>query len=177
MNSDWLCFNKARQGDDKSWRILIEKYQTRLSALALLITGSAAAADDIVQETFVKAMAAKVRNSNGTVQGYLGTIAYRLAVKESKRNRRYVEISELDRHETRDNPLENILNNERDRMVASVIRNLDNEHRDILLLRFYAGHSYDEIADLLNIPLGTVKSRIFYAVKSCRDMLREKGVL
>jgi len=55
-------------------------------------------------------------------------------------------------------------------MVASAINNLDNAHRDILLLRFYAGLSYDEIAVLLDIPLGTVKSRIFYAVKSCRDM-------
>jgi len=177
VNSDWHCFIKAQKGDEKSWRLLIEKYQTRLSALALLITGSSTAVDDIVQDTFLKAMAAKIKNSDGTVQGYLGTIAYRLAVKESKRNQRYVEISELDRHESGDNPLENILNNERDRMVASAINNLDNAHRDILLLRFYAGLSYDEIAVLLDIPLGTVKSRIFYAVKSCRDMLTEKGVL
>ena len=177
MNSDWQCFYKAQQGDKNSWRALIEKYQSRLSALALLITGSATAADDIVQDTFLKALAAHVGNNNGTVQGYLGTIAFRLAVKESKRNQRNVEINALDLPDSGDNPLEKILVNERDRLVASAIRNLDNEHRDILLLRFYAGHSYEEIANLIDKPLGTVKSRIFYAVKSCRDLLKKKGVL
>jgi RNA polymerase sigma-70 factor (ECF subfamily) len=177
VNSDWQCFIEARQGDEKSWRLMMEKYQPRLSALVLLITGSSAAADDIVQETFIRAMAARINNRNGTVQGYLGTIAYRLAVKERNREQRNVEFSGLDLPELKENPLENILNNERDRLTASAIGELDNDHRDILLLRFYAGHSYEKIADLLNIPLGTVKSRIFYAVKTCRNKLKEKGVL
>jgi RNA polymerase sigma-70 factor, ECF subfamily len=177
VNSDWLCFIKARQGDEFSWRRLVDKYQPRLSALVLLITGSSASTDDIVQETFVKAMNARINSRNGTVPGYLGTIAWRLAIKEMRRDQKNVEINERDLHAPQDNPLENILNNERDREVASVIRELNDEHRDILLLRFYAGHSYEKIADLLNIPLGTVKSRIFYAVKTCRDKLKKKGVL
>lgn len=177
MNSDWLCFYNARRGDENSWRVLIKKYQARLSALALMITGSSTAADDIVQDTFLKALAARVRNNNGTVRGYLGTIAYRLAVKESKRRQRNVDIGKLEMPDSADNPLENILISERDQLVASAIRNLDNEHRDILLLRFYAGHNYEEIANLTDIPLGTVKSRIFYAVKACREILKKKGVL
>jgi len=176
VNSDWDYFLRAQSGDNTSWRVLVEKYQTRLTALALLITSSSSVADDIVQETFVKAFASRVKDMKGAVSGYLGTIAYRLALKESKRIKRHVEIDEIDIEDAHADPLENVLINERDRIVASVINKLENDHRDIVLLRFYADNSYEEIADILNIPIGTVKSRIFYAVKTCRELLKNKGV-
>jgi RNA polymerase sigma-70 factor (ECF subfamily) len=160
-----------------AWRVLIGDYQTRLTALALLITGSSAAAEDVVQETFVRALRARIKNTAGSVGGFLGTIAYRLALKEAKRQRRNVRLDSEDMPDNSRNPLESILSDERDRHVAEAIGALGAEHRDVLLLRCYGGQSYDEIARLLQIPVGTVKSRIFYAVKSCREMLRRKGVL
>lgn len=177
LNADWDWFLRARNGDENAWRVLIDMHQTRLAALALFITGSAAAADDVVQETFVRALGARIGNHAGSVQGYLGTIAYRLAVKESRRTRKDVELDGIAIADSRANPLENMLTEERDRMVARVIGNLTIEHRDVLVLRFYGDKSYEEIANLLKIPVGTVKSRLFYAVKSCRDELRSKGVL
>jgi len=129
-----------------------------------------------VQETFIRALNAELKNTVGTVQGYLATIAYRLALKETKRARRNVELNEFDQLDQKPNPLDIVLINERDRLVADAIRSLDVDHRDALVLRFYGGHSFDEIAGLLKIPPGTVKSRVFYAVKSCRQLLREKGV-
>lgn len=177
MNSKWDCLIRAQQGDETSCREVIKQYQTRLTALALLITGSAAAADDVVQETFIRALVAKLKNTKGTVLGFLGAIAYRLALKESKRIRRNVNLDRLDLLDQTPNPLDNVLIDERDRLVARAIGTLNADHRDVLVLRFYGGHSYEEIAELLKIPLGTVKSRLFYAVKSCREILREKGVL
>lgn len=173
---EWDSFNRARNGDEKAWRILMTKYRVRLSALALLITGSGCAAEDIVQETFVRALDAKIKDRSGTVHGFLGTIAYRLAVKEARRSRRNVDLHVQALTDDGDSPIQLVLNNERDRAVAEAIHSLNQEHRDTLLLRYYGGHSYEEIADLLDVPIGTVKSRIFYAVKSCRDMLRRKGV-
>ena len=177
VNSDWECFIRARRGDETAWRALVGRHQARLLALALFITGSATAADDVVQETFVRALGASVRHSTGTVQGFFGTIAYRLALKEAKRTRRNVKLDGLDLPDRGNDALDSILNNERDRFVAKAIETLDAEHRDVLVLRFYCGHSYEEIASILQAPLGTVKSRIFYAVKSCRQILRQKGVL
>lgn len=177
MISEWECLIRAQSGDEKSCRVLFDLYQTRLTALALLITGSTAAAADVVQETFVRALRAKLRNTGGTVTGFLGTIAYRLAIKESKRSNRNVDIAGLERLDEKTNPLDVILVDERDRLVAHAIGSLDIDHRDALVLRFYGGHSFDEIAELLDIPLGTVKSRVFYAVRSCREKLRKKGVL
>jgi RNA polymerase sigma-70 factor (ECF subfamily) len=177
LNSDWDCLLRARRGEKESCRELIEKHQSRLTALALLITGCAAAADDVVQETFVRALNAKLQNTAGTVHGFLGTIAYRLALKESSRTGRNVDLGSFDPPDRTPGPLENVLIDERDRLVAGAIGALDTDHRDVLVLRFYGGHSYEEIAGLLKVPLGTVKSRLFYAVKSCREMLHNKGVL
>jgi RNA polymerase sigma-70 factor (ECF subfamily) len=160
-----------------AWRVLIGQHQTRLLALALFITGSATAADDVVQETFVRALGAKIKHTTGTVQGFLGTIAYRLALREVERARRNAELDGLNLPDHGRNALDSVLSDERDRMVAEAIGTLDPEHRDVLILRFYGGHSYEEIADILQAPLGTIKSRIFYAVKSCRETLRQKGVL
>jgi RNA polymerase sigma-70 factor (ECF subfamily) len=177
LNLDWECLIRAQRREEIACRELIGQYQSRLMALALVITGSPAAAADVVQETFIRALDAKLKNTTGTVQGFLGTIAYRLALKESKQAKRNVELNDLDSLDQKPNPLDDVLIDERDRLVAQAIRTLDVGHRDALILRFYGGHSFEEIAGLLKIPLGTAKSRIFYAVKSCREILREKGVL
>ena len=177
MNSDWDCFDRARRGDETAWRVLVGQHQTRLTALALFITGSATAAQDVVQETFVRAIRARISNYTGTVRGFLGTIAYRLALKEVNRERRQVEVDARNLNDPGQNPLEDVLSDERDRLVAETIGQLEAEHREVLTPRFYGEYSYEEIAKLLNVPLGTVKSRIFYAVKNCRENLQQKGVL
>jgi DNA-directed RNA polymerase specialized sigma24 family protein len=97
--ADWSVFERARRGDEEAWRDLTARYQARLTALALFVTRSPTVAEDVVQETFLRA------------------------------------------------------------------------------LRFYGGHSYEEIALLLRVPLGTVKSRIFHGVQHCRKMISEKGLL
>jgi len=66
---------------------------------------------------------------------------------------------------------------ETDRLIVRAIHMLAIEHREVLTLRFFGGHSYEEIARMMEIPIGTVKSRIFYAMKTCREKLKEQGVL
>jgi len=176
-SADWERLLRAQGGDESAWRVLVGQHQTRLTALALFITGSAAAADDVVQETFIRAQRAKTKSVTGTVQGFLGTIAYRLALKEVRRAKRNVALDNLEITDSGRTPLDSLLHDERERLIADAIGALDEGHRDVLILRLYSGHSYEEIARILDIPLGTVKSRVFYAVKSCRETLRQKGVL
>jgi RNA polymerase sigma-70 factor (ECF subfamily) len=177
VDEDWECFRRARGGDEEAWQALWKRYRARLAALALLITGSGTAADDVVQETFVRAMGAQIKDASGTVHGLLGTIAYRLAVKEAQRTRRHVRLERMEPPDRGASPMQQVLDTERERIIAEAIEHLGAEHRDVLLLRFYGGHGYAEMADLLDLPLGTVKSRLFYAIQSCRDILRRKGVL
>ena len=177
VNSDWECFFRARDGDSPAWHEILERHQSRLAALALLMTGSAAASDDIVQETFLRAFKSRIHHRQGSVRGFLTTIAYRLALKETQHEKRKVELDSGSIEDRNCDPLERLLSSERDRHIAKAIRSLDNDHRDVLTLRFYGDHSYDDIAKLMNIPIGTVKSRMFYAVKRCREHLREKGII
>jgi len=177
VTPDWDCLFRARKGDEAAWRELAECFQPRLTALALVITRSATAAEDIVQETFLRAHRSRLSNTDGSLGGYLGTIAYRLAVKESQHARRQTETFTRDAADDTSNPLERLLTSERDRLVAAAVASLDDCHRDVLLLRFYGDHSYDQIARLLQIPVGTVKSRMFHAVRSCRELLCQQGVL
>jgi len=177
VKPDWVSFLRAKSGDREVWHKLINNYRSRLLAIALLITGSPLSAEDVVQETFVRAFDADISHVDGSVRGYLGTITYRLAVKESERMKRFVDINKQNLVDSKNDPLDKMLSDERDRYKAEAIRSLDKQHLDVLTLRFYGDLSYEEIADLLEKPLGTVKSRIFYAIKSCRNLLKEKGFL
>lgn len=177
MDPEWDCLIRAQQGERFAWVSLVAGTQTRLLALALLITGSRAAAEDVVQETFSRALAAKLKNTSGTAFGFLSTIAYRLALKDVRRRNRHVDAEHHELVDSASSPLDDILTDERDRAVARAIRELDEVHREVLVMRFYGGHSYEQIAEVLGIPIGTVKSRMFYAVRSCREVLRQAGVL
>lgn len=177
MNPDWEILRRARNGDPSSWRELLYAYLPRLKALAYFITGSAAAADDIVQETMFKAIRAQIGHQTGSLGGFLGTIAFRLAVKESQYQEKSVGLDGLDPPDGTNSPLDSIIKNEQEHILARAIKELDREHSEVLLLRFYGNLSYDEISRELDIPVGTAKSRVFYAVKTCRQKLKEKGIL
>jgi RNA polymerase sigma-70 factor (ECF subfamily) len=177
LSLDWECFKRARDGDAPAGREVMDFCQGRILTLALLLTGSTAAADDIVQETIIRAFDGNIRHTDGTAEGYLVTIAYRLSLKETGRLKRNKDIEAIELPDPAGNPIEGLLNDERDRSIARAIWTLTDEHRDVLVLRFYGGHSYEEIAQILTIPVGTVKSRIFNAVKSVREQLRMKGII
>ncbi len=175
--SAWECLERAQKGDEGAWQELVRRYYPSLLKTTSLITGSMESAKDLVQETFVKMLQTKPKHHQGDVGGYLSTIAYRLALKEKAR---YQKSRSLDEDELADesaSALENVVIEENQKYLIRAIQSLSEEHRDILILRFYGNHSYEKIAELTQLPLGTVKSRIFYAVKSCQEKLRKEGVL
>jgi RNA polymerase sigma-70 factor (ECF subfamily) len=177
MIADWELLERARRGDETSWRELFQRHHRSLVKIAFLITGSMEAAKDLAQETFVRLLRSKIGHTRGSFKGYLSTIAYRLALKEKRRRLRNGGIDGLEIADGNPSPLEATLRDERQRLVAQAMGTLSDDHRDILILRFYGDHSYDEIAQITNVPMGTVKSRMYYAVKACREKLSEKGVL
>lgn len=177
MNSDWEEFLKAQSGDQKAWRLIFKKYNKFLLRFAFLILGSFDRARDIVQETFIRLSQTKPRHFEGNFKSYLTVIAYRLAMKEKRRLKIFTKIMEDQSAENANAFLEDQIETETQRQIYKIISELSDDHRDILILRFYGGQSYEGIAETLNIPIGTVKSRMFYAVKSCQKKLREKGIL
>lgn len=177
MISDWDYLARARDGDEKASVFIFNKYNKFVIRMTSLITGSLDSGKDIFQETFFRLLNNRITHQQGNFKTYLTTIAYRLALKEKYRvNRFQSEISE-DFKDNSDSPIEKKINEETQNNVFNAVHSLKPDQRDILVLRFYGDHSYEEISDITHLPLGTVKSRIFYAVKACKKNLKERGVL
>lgn len=150
-----------------------------LWGFALRLTGGdRARAEDVVQETLLRAWRTPevLGASTGTARAWLFTVARRLVIDEwrSSRSRREVLAAEppeprTDAHEPSDDVLEAWL-------VADALARLSEEHRQVILLCYFAGSSVTEAAARLGIPPGTVKSRTHYALRSLRLVLQEMGV-
>lgn len=177
MNTDWDYLTYAKNGDEKAAEFLFRKYSKPIIKMAALITGSLDSAKDILQETFLRLIYKKVKHREGNFKTYVTTIAYRLALKEKYRTNRSYSINEKDFVNENDSTVKDHSDKETKSTIFSVINSLPLNQREILVLRFYGGHSYEEIARITKLPLGTVKSRIFYAVKACGSKLKLRGVI
>ncbi len=177
MISDWNYLQKARKGDQEALNLLYEKFSKSLLRMTSLITGSVDSAKDVVQETFIRLITKRIKHQDGNFKSFVATIAYRLALKERSRSQRNKHIFSDEHIDSTPSPIEIQIREEQRILLFKTISNLPEQQRDILVLRFYGELSYEKIAETTQLPIGTVKSRIFYAVKECRNILREKGVL
>lgn len=177
MTSDWDYFDRARNGDENAWNFLFNRYYKLLLNISLLISGSIDVAKDLTQETFIRMINAKVKHREGSFKTYISTIAYRLALKEKDHLKRNVNLENLNIPDDTSSPHELVIKTERENYIVRTVASLPEHQKEILILRLYGEQSYEDIARLMNLPLGTVKSRIFYAVKFCREKLLEKGII
>ena len=176
MISDWNYLTRAKNGDNEACEKIFHKYHNQLLNITAMITGSVDSAKDVVQETFKRILEKRITHFEGSFKAYLTTTAYRLALKEKYRRDRLISDKQADNIDNY-NVLDNHIIDETQKIVFSTINAMKDTYKEILVLRFYGNHSYEEISDILNVPIGTVKSRIFYAVKECRILLKKKGIL
>ncbi|OGT30496.1 MAG: RNA polymerase sigma factor RpoE [Gammaproteobacteria bacterium RBG_16_51_14] len=173
--TDQQLIDRVKRGDKSAFDLLVLKYQHRITNLVSRFVRNPSDAQDVTQEAFIKAYRA-LPNFRGESAFY--TWMYRIAVNTAKnylavQSRRPIEaeqdISEIEQIEG-DNALkeqatpENMLL--RDELQATVIRAIENLPADLqmaLTLREIEGLSYDEIAVVMECPIGTVRSRIFRA--------------
>lgn len=157
----------------------VRKYQDRLFNTVLHVTGSREESEDVVQEAFVQAflkLSTFQRNS-----GFY-TWLYRIAVNTavSRRRRKRVEASldngkEQGGHEPHDRTEaveDRVLREERAKLLQSAMAALPEDFRSILVLREMEGFDYEQIAEVLDLPLGTVRSRLHRARIQLRDFLK-----
>ena len=176
-SDEWKLLDRARRGSEACWKKLVEMFYPPLMRMTFLITGSMEATQDVVQESFIKLLYLKPKHQQGQLNAYLSTIVYRSALKERRRLLNHVNLDNIDAVDHSSNPMSLVLKEERERLIFQAIEALDDVHREVLVLRFYGEHSYDEIAQIMDLPLGTVKSRVFYAVRKCREDLQKRGLL
>jgi RNA polymerase sigma factor (sigma-70 family) len=177
MIPDWELMHRARDGDESAWRELTRRHRPRLIKLCLLIARDMQASEDITEETLLRLLHYGREQEGGSFSSLTSTIAYRAALKERSKQKKLQPLEGVERADNEISALDHIMKSERDIQLMKAIHSLDESHRDILILRFYGDHSYEEISKLTSLPLGTVKSRIFYAVKHCRELLKDEGFM
>jgi RNA polymerase sigma-70 factor (ECF subfamily) len=174
--TQWI--EAARRGDPAGFACLVCKYQQKLCGALLDICGSQHEAEDVTQEAFVQAHC-KLENFAGGSAFY--TWLYRIAMNIAiTRHRRRKKESSLDqsRQRTGDEPHddgeraeEKLLREERAQHVRLALEQLNSEHRKILVLREIEGCDYQTISKMLELPIGTVRSRLNRARLQLRDKL------
>ena len=171
---------RARGGDQEAFTQLIVQYQVPLYNMALRMVGGPDDAADIAQEAFLRAWE-KIRTlRDAPFKSWLFQIAANLCYDHFRRGRRYGVMPEEDQTGNvvglgiaTPDPQERAEANERNRLVRQSIQALEHDMRIAIVLRDVNGMAYDEIASVLRVPLGTVKSRIARARAQVQERLQQ----
>jgi len=181
---DQLLVERVQQGDKKAFDILVAKYQHKIVKLISRYIRDQAEVLDVAQDAFIKAYRA-LPKFRGESAFY--TWLYRIAINTAKnylvaQGRRLpdtdVEIDVAEQYEgaseLRDNatPERLLLKDEIERTVFEAIEQLPEDLRTAITLRELEGLSYEEIADAMGCPIGTVRSRIFRARETIHNKLK-----
>jgi RNA polymerase sigma-70 factor (ECF subfamily) len=179
---DAQLIDEALRGDSAAFGRLVTKYQDRLYNNLVHVAGSADLAYDIVQDALVQAyLKLETFQQASTFYTWLYRIAFNLALSERRRRRPSLSIErarETIGHEPADPgppPAARMEQQEQAQQVQAALARLSDEHRAILVLREIDGCAYEEIAHMLDLPLGTIRSRLHRARLQLRDQM--KGML
>jgi RNA polymerase sigma-70 factor (ECF subfamily) len=175
--AEWV--RRSCSGDARAFGRLVERYQGRLLNAVTRTVGRQADAEDIVQEAFMRAFEAIDRfRQRSTFYTWLYRIAFNLVASVHRQRRRFsnpgeaAPVEELEADNTA-NPGAHAEANEQRHRVQQAINELSETFRVPLVLREIEGMNYGEIGEVLRIPVGTVKSRIYRARLDLRDKLRD----
>jgi RNA polymerase sigma-70 factor (ECF subfamily) len=173
---DRQLVRRIQAGDRQAFETLLDAYEARIYRLALRFTGSVPDAEDVTQEIFLG-----IYKSIGNFRGNsaLSTWIYRVAMNhclEYRRKRKldsvpYNEELTLISQDWREDPVQAANQQELAERVEAAINSLSPHHREVVVLHELQGLTYQEVATALNVPVGTVKSRLSNAFRRLRDQL------
>ena len=173
---------RARRGDQLALGVLIRRYQNYVYRLCYLVMRNEQDAEDMTQETFVRACRALPRfeiREEASFEAWL----YRISVNccRSRMRRKWYQVLPWPDPapqlvvEPEEQPERRLLRAERRNTVMEAVDTLGEKHRLVVILRYYAGLSNEEIAQVLKIPSGTVRSRLHTARQRLKELLAEGG--
>lgn len=178
LNDDDALIDATLAGDRAAFGNLVCRYQDRLYNTLVKLVDSREDARDLTQDAFVQALS-KLESFKRASAFYtwLYRIAFNLAMTRRRRRRPVVSIDHIRQQSGEEptaeqaGPSDGLLAQERASQVRHALTELQDEHRRILVLREVEGSSYEQISDILEIPVGTVRSRLFRARMQLRERL------
>jgi len=167
---------RARKGDLAAYDDLVKRYQERIYATIYHMTSNHEDANDLAQESFIKAFSA-LKSFKGGSTFY--TWLYRIAVNKTinflkqRKNRTHMSLNDIDFNAEHDTDLIALISektprrdaglNELQKKLNEALLKLSEPHRLVVVLHDVQGQSHEEIAEIMDCNIGTVRSRLFYA--------------
>ena len=157
---------RCRTGDEEAWSLLVQATIGPIYRLCASFAPTAAEAEELTQEVYLKLWENLERYRPGSnFMAWAWRVARNLLIDAHRRGRRereaaWLDPEVLDRLPGTDNPASRAERQQRLRLVAQGLAQIDEELARLILLRDFAGLSYQEISQALDLPLGTVKSRL-----------------
>lgn len=175
---DAQLIDDTLQGDGSAFGQLVLKYQDRLYNTLASLTGSRDDAEDVAQEAFVQAfLKLSTFRKDSAFYTWIYRIAFNVAMTRQRRKRPQLSIdggrdpNGADPPDNSESPVDRLQREERARQVHAALAAISEEHRAILVLREMEGCCYETIAEILELPVGTVRSRLHRARMQLRDHL------
>jgi RNA polymerase sigma-70 factor (ECF subfamily) len=183
---EMVLVERARGGELKAYDELIKRYQERIYATVYHMTSNHEDANDLAQESFVKAYQA-LKSFKGGSSFY--TWLYRIAVNKTinflkqRKNRQHMSLNDLDFNAEHDPDLVALISDKTPRREAGLselqeklngaLLKLSEHHRMAVVLHDVQGLSHEEIAKVMHCNVGTVRSRLFYARQQLQALLAD----
>lgn len=168
---------RSQEGDKEAFGELVRRYQRLTVSIAYRMSGDASLAEDAAQDAFLRAWRQLSRfqyRGRGSFRAWLCRIVTNITTDRLRRTRPAMSLESLSLPGDT-GPDETYLRNEEARMVREAVLRLPEASRAALILREYEGLSYRQIAEALDIPIGTVMSRLNYARRKLREELGGVG--
>ncbi len=184
VNDDAQLIQETLAGKSVAFGQLVQKYQDRLYNTLVHVAGGIDEARDVVQEAFVQAFVKlETFQRNSAFYTWLYRIAFNVAASYCRRRRFLVSVEQARDEAGREpvdgraGPSQQLERLERCRQVRQALATLSEEHRAVLILREIDGCCYETIAEMLDLPIGTVRSRLHRARLQLREQLKEVLIL
>jgi RNA polymerase sigma-70 factor (ECF subfamily) len=180
VNDDAQLIDATLAGESAAFGTLVTRYQDRLYHALRHLMDSAEDARDVAQDAFVQAFV-KLDSFHGRSAFYtwLYRIAFNQAMSHRRRRRPTTSVDQI-KDTTGSEPIDldgspdrHLMEQENVAQVRAALARLSDEHRSVLVLRELDGQDYESIAEILELPIGTVRSRLHRARMQLRDELTE----
>lgn len=160
-------------GDQQAFAKLVDKYESMIAKVAIGMLGNSADAEDVGQETFIRFFrSARQYKGDSSLGTYLSRIAINLSLNALKKRKSQQWLSFENRLQTQPRTEDEFRKMDTEELVSKALEKLQPEFRSVVVLRLMQGFSTKETAQILELPLGTVLSRLSRAQEKLREIVK-----
>lgn len=168
---------RALNGDTAAWGEIVRRYKDAVFGIAIGILGNPADAEDAAHDAFIRAYEGlHTFHLDKKFSTWIFAVTANVCKNKLRRERLFAPLKHFSRLTKGNDPAQQLVQHERIRIMRDAIDQLKPAYRMPLVLRYYADLDYKEIAEVLGLPEGTVKTRLHRAKAELKHILEKKGV-